>query len=332
MFLGSVYPSRVDKAQHLISNGDGWLLHLEQAWSEDLRPDAKPVVIIPGYGMNAFIFSFHPRGTTLQRSLVEAGFEVWSLNLRRQGRSRPAGSLPAPGPSMTGYSDVDLTACVDAIVDRTRTGQRKVHLLGCSLGGTIAYAHMALTEVPKVASVASVGSPLRLESLHPVLRMAFSSPRLVSKIKMKGTRRMARMILPLISRAPKLLSPYMNAANVDIGAAGELVKTIEDPDAALNAELSHWVNNKDLILNGINVTESLANVDIPLLLVLANRDGIVPTAAADSARAAWGGRVDTLHVGDANQWYSHADLFVGNDAPEHVFNPLARWFHGEGLK
>ncbi|MFT6397724.1 MAG: pimeloyl-ACP methyl ester carboxylesterase [Bradymonadia bacterium] len=321
----------MEKTQHLISNGDGWLLHLEQAWSADMRPDAKPIVIIPGYGMNAFIFSFHPRGTTLQRSLVEAGFEVWSLNLRRQGRSRPAGSRAAPGPSLTSYAAVDLTACVDAIVDRTRTNQGTVHLLGCSLGGTIAYAHMALAAEPKIASVACVGSPLRWGTLHPMLRAAFYSPRLIGKIKMKGSRRLARVVLPLISRAPKLLSPYMNADNVDIAAAGELVKTIEDPDSALNVEIAHWVNNKDLVLNGTNVTEALALVEIPLLLVLANRDGIVPTDAAESARCAWGGRVDTLNVGDDRQWYSHADLFVGNDAPEHVFKPLARWFRGDGL-
>lgn len=321
----------MNKAQHLISNGDGWLLHLEQAWSSELRPNANPVVIIPGYGMNAFIFSFHPRGTTLQRSLVEAGFEVWSLNLRRQGRSRPANNRSAPGPSLAGYAAVDLTACIDSIVDRTRTAESTVHLLGCSLGGTIAYAHMALTENPKVASVASVGSPLRWESAHPLLRAAFYSPRLIGKLKMKGTRRIARLALPLISRTPKLLSPYMNAANVDIAAAGELVKTIEDPDSALNEEIARWVNRKDLILNGINVTDVLSGVEIPLLLVLANRDGIVPTDAADSARGAWGGRVDTLNVGDERQWYSHADLFVGNDAPKHVFDPLAHWFHGGEL-
>jgi pimeloyl-ACP methyl ester carboxylesterase len=281
--------------------------------------------------MNAFIFGFHPRGTTLQRALTGAGFEVWSLNLTRQGRSRPSGIGDAAGPTLRGYAAVDLTACIDAIRARTKTRTERVNLLGCSLGGTIAYAHLALTPDHHVARVACVGSPLRWESVHPLLRLAFASPRLIGKLKMRGSRQVARLALPLISRAPTLLAPYMNAANVDIGAAGELVRTIEDPEPQINEEIAHWVRNTDLVLDGMNVTKALAEVDLPLLLVLANRDGIVPTSAADSARKAWGGAVDVLNVGDDHQWYSHADLFIGNDAPEHVFEPLASWFHGEPL-
>ena len=322
----------MQRAQHLISNRDGWLLHLEQAWSETaLRLDAEPVAIIPGYGMNAYIFGFHPRGTSLQGALVDAGFEVWSLNLRKQGRSRPSGVRDAAGPTLAGYSAVDLTASIDAIRARTKTKTDRVNLLGCSLGGTIAYAHLALAKDHNVARVACVGSPLRWESVHPLLRLACSSPRLVGKVKLRGARLMARLALPLISRTPRLLAPYMNADNVDIEAAGELVQTVEDPEPQINEEIAHWVSNKDLVLDGTNVTDALGDIEIPLLLVLANRDGIVPRDAAESARAAWGGSVDVLNVGDDEQWYSHADLFVGNDAPRDVFRPLASWFHGETL-
>lgn len=314
-------------ARHLISNGDGWLLHLEQVWTDEaLRTDAEPVVIIPGYGMNGFIFGFHPRGTPLRGALADAGFEVWTVNLRGQGPSRRSGTSEPKPPSIETYAGVDLTACIAAIRARTRTEAGRVNLLGCSLGGTIAYAHLALQPEHHIARVACVGSPLRWESVHPALQLALSSPELLARVRLRGARTMARLALPLISRFPALLAPYMNAANVDMAAAGELVRTVEDPEPSLNVEIAHWIRSKDLVVAGKNVTDAMRGADVPLLLVLANRDGIVPTEAADSARRVWGGGVDVLNVGDDDQWYSHADLFVGNDAPKHVFEPLADWF------
>jgi hypothetical protein len=64
---------------------------------------------------------------------------------------------------------------------------------------------------------------------------------------------------------------------------------------------------------------------VPLLVTLANRDGIVPTDSVSSVRSRWGGRADELVVGTPDDWYSHADLFIGNQAPAKVFGPIAAW-------
>jgi hypothetical protein len=32
-----------------------------------------------------------------------------------------------------------------------------------------------------------------------------------------------------------------------------------------------------------------------------------------------------LRVGDDQNWYAHADLFIGNDAPRALFEPMASW-------
>ncbi len=81
-----------------------------------------------------------------------------------------------------------------------------------------------------------------------------------------------------------------------------------------------------MVLAGINISEAMAEQQIPLLLVAANRDGIVPESTALSARAFWGGRdVEILRVGTPDAWYAHADIFVGREAPELVFGPVSRW-------
>src|ERR1700722_11762733 len=86
--------------EHFVPNHDGSELALAQTWDERrLVPGRRPVLIVPGYGMNSYIFSYHPRGVSFEGHLPQAGFEVWRVDLRGQGRSRPgpSGSSPRAG-------------------------------------------------------------------------------------------------------------------------------------------------------------------------------------------------------------------------------------------
>lgn len=319
----------LDIVEHYIANQDGWLLHLKQTTSpEHMRAESRPLLIVPGYGMNTFIFGYHPRGTSLERELAEAGFEVWSVNLRHQGPSRPEGSSPPPPPSLRSYAEVDVAAAVDAVLERTRTRADRVDLLGASLGGSIAYAHLALSAGEKIGALVTLGSPLRWVKVHPVVRAVFGSPTLAGQLRFKGTQRFASLAFPLLVKIPDLLSIYMNARNVDLSDARTLTRTVEDPHPRVNKDIAHWIRSRDMVLRGVNVTQALRQVEHPLLVVLSNRDGIVPPSAALSVLDAWGGRnVEVLRVGDAQNWYAHADLFIGNEAPKRVFQPIAEWLH-----
>jgi pimeloyl-ACP methyl ester carboxylesterase len=143
---------------------------------------------------------------------------------------------------------------------------------------------------------------------------------------MSGTRRLAGAVLPLLARAPRLLSIYMNASHVDLTSAAELAKTVEDAHPRTNHDIARWIAARDMVLRGVNVTDSLARQRMPLLVVIGNRDGIVPEKSALSVLDAWGGTdVEVMKVGTPDDWYAHADLFIGNDAPAAVFEPIARW-------
>ena len=316
--------------RHHAATRDGWLLDLKRTYSpEHFHPHTRPVVIIPGYGMNSFIFGFHPRGTSMERCLAEAGFEVWSANLRRQGSSR-ASSDKAPGPSLRAYAENDVRAVVDTVIAGSRTTAREVDLIGASLGGSIAYAYLALEPEPRVHGVVAIGSPLRWGAIHPALKLAFASPRLVGALAFSGTRDLARHGLRVLTRYPKLLSIYMNASHVDLSAASTLVETVEDPIPRVNRDIAHWMKAGDMVLGGVNVTDALRTIDLPLLVIVSNRDGIVPESANLSVKDAWGGRdVEVLRVGDDGDWYAHADLFIAHESPAKVFAPIARWLHAK---
>lgn len=316
----------IEVEEHRAETADGWSLHLKRTVDTSrLERSSRPLLIVPGYGMNGFIFGFHPRGTSLERHLAEAGLEVWTGSLRAQGRSR-ALARGVEGPSLRGYAERDLPAIIDVVLAKTTSSSDRVDVLGASLGGSITFAHLALVRPHRVASVVAVGSPLRWEEIPPVLRLPFASRRIAGAVRVSGARRAAGMVLPLLRHAPALLGMYMNAAHVDLAAAAELVQTVEDPHPRVNRDLASWMRARDMMLRGVNVTDALRAETGPLMLVLANRDGIVPESVARSAARAWGGRdVTELRIGDPDDWYAHADLFVGDECPSLVFDPIARW-------
>lgn len=304
---------------------DGWRLHLTRTSAAGrLDRERRPVVIVPGYGMNGFIFGFHPAGTSLVAHLAGRGHEVWVANLRGQGKSRPR-SPESPGPSLRRYAETDLRTAIDAVLKATETRADRVDVLGASLGGSIAYAHLALEPRHRIGALVAIGSPLQWRDVPLLLRIPFRSARVAGLVRIRGTHRMAEVALPIATRLPALLSLYLNAANVDLTAAPEMIRTVEDPHPRVNSDIAKWMRASDMILRGVNVTESLRHAREPLLVVMANRDGIVPASAALSARDAWGAEVDVLRVGDERRWYAHADLFVGHEAPSSVFDPIARW-------
>lgn len=305
---------------------DGWELPLRRAQrAGGPAAGSRPVLIVPGYGMNGFIFGFHPRGTSLEWCLTEAGVEVWTVDLRGTSRARAA-SRSAPEASLRSFAREDLSAAARAVLQQTATGADRVDMIGGSLGGSIIYAHLALCPSHRVGSVVAIGSPLVWTQANPLFRWAMGSPRLMRRLRLKGTRRLARAALPLLVKVPGLLTPYMNAAHVDLDAAPQLTRTVEDPQPLVNRDLAHWLRAGHMKLAGVNVTDALSSVSRPLLLVLANRDGIVPDASARSALDAWGGDdAGVLAVGTDEDWYAHADLFVGHDAPSDVFDPMVTW-------
>jgi len=312
--------------EHWVPNRAGWHLALTQTYHPDrLVPHRRPVLIVPGYGMNSFIFSYHPRGVSLEGHLVERGFEVWRLDMRAQGQSVSVGGTEDY--SLEDLALTDLGVAIRAVLERSRTHADRVDLIGASLGGTMMFVHAVLNRAHKIGSMVAMGSPVRWVQIHPMIKLAFSSPRLVGLVKMKGTRKLAELALPqILRRTPWLLSIYMNHNITDTSAAREMVKTVEDPNRHINREIAHWIRSQDLFVGGVNISQGLRDVDRPLMVVLANNDGVVPRDTALFAYhqvASVEKRV--LEVGSKEMAMAHADLFVSNESQEHVFEPISAW-------
>ncbi|MCU0656335.1 MAG: alpha/beta fold hydrolase [Polyangiaceae bacterium] len=312
--------------RHWAPNGAGYRLALYQTFDEGrLVPGRRPVIIVPGYGMNSFIFSYHPGGSSLEGYLAEQGFEVWRADLREQGDTQWDG-----GSSNFSLEDLALTdvgVVIDKVLSETRTGAERADIIGCSLGGALMFLHAALQPAHRMATLVSMGSPVRWERVHPLIKVAFSSPRLVGMIRVRGTRKIAELALPVLAkRTPWLLSVYMNPEITDVSAARELVRTVEDPNRHINRQMAEWIQRRDLIVRGVNLSEAIGALDNPFLCVVANGDGVVPReTAAYPFYKLRSPKKKLLEVGTDTIAMAHADLFISREAHQRVFAPLAAW-------
>ncbi len=320
----------LETAGHLADNGDGWLLSLRQSWNpERLQLDRRPLVIIPGYGMNAFIFGWHPNGPSMIEFLADRGFEVWTVDLRAQGRAVCKGGSRAYRIEDVALGDLEVT--FRTVVERTRTRQAQLDGIGCSLGGTYLYVHAALMADHPLGAIVGMGAPLRWDEANPLIRLAFSQPWLVRRVPVKGVPRLARLVLPWLARVPWLLHIYMHPEMIDMSHVEKLVEAVEDPNPLLNEDIAWWFRRRDLLIRGKMVSEALHRVTLPFLCMYGNGDGVVPPASALSAYHCIGtppSRKAKFLVGDARRKFAHADMFIADPAQEMVFTPLAEWLEG----
>jgi alpha-beta hydrolase superfamily lysophospholipase len=310
-------------------NGDGWELSLRRTVARRAQPHGdgaptRPVLLVPGYGMNSFIFGFHPGGRSLEHHLAWRGFEVWSVDFRAQGRSRSTGG------AMTGWglaelATVDTAAAVAHVLARTATSSATVDLIGCSLGAAIMLAHAVLDDRARLGSLVAFGGPLRWINVHPLVSLAFRSPRLAAAVPFRGTRRLAALALPLLLKTP-LLSIYLNPKSSDMSRWREMIATVEDPVPQINGEIAQWILDRDLTIHGTNITSAVEGLSNALLCVVALQDGVVPVETARSPYVHSGATVKAmLEVGDRDRPHAHADLFLSREAEARVFEPMARW-------
>jgi alpha-beta hydrolase superfamily lysophospholipase len=273
--------------------------------------------------MNSFIFGFHPKGPSLVETLASRGLEVWTVDLRGQGRS-----IRARGTNRYGIADLaidDLGATIQHVLANTFTGAKTIDLLGCSLGTALAFAHVACVPEAPVHAMVSMGGLVTFKNVLPVVRFAFGSPRVAGLLRIKNTRRLARVALPFLSKvAPSLLSVYLNARSTDLSQSERMVQTVEDPHPVINREIAEWIQRGDLVVRGVNVSQMLPSMHYPFLCVVANHDGIVlPETSKHTYDVIGSKHKELLLVGEDEMPIAHADLFLCTGAQERIFAPIA---------
>lgn len=311
--------------QFLVDNGAGYKLSIRRTKPSGTSEAAprRPVLIVPGYGMNSFIFDFHPRGPSLVASLAARGLEVWTVDMRGQGRS-----IRTHGSDRYGLAELaveDLGATIRHVLDATETKATHLDLIGCSLGTALSFAHVACVPDAPVHAVVSMAGLVTWKAAHPLVRLAFGSPRVAGMVRVKHVRSLARTAVPTVVKfAPRLLSLYLNHVSTDLSRAEEMIETVEDPHPMLNREIAEWIARQDLVVRGVNVSEKLKELTHPFMCVVANNDGIVLPRTSRHTFDVIGSKTKRLlEVGDRKTPIAHGDLFLCTGAQTKIFEPIA---------
>lgn len=316
----------MQRTVYAVNNGDGWDLDVKRYWHPDrLRPERPPLVFVPGYCMNTFILAFHPAARSMVEFLVDHGYEVWTANLRGQGDARRRG--PRRTVSFGDWCDVDIPRALDFALTRSASTRSRPVLIGCSLGGTLVYGYLArYPENHRLSAAITLGAPLRWPALPRWATPLIQWPTVYGAVPVRGTRRLAQTLLPILRRVPPVLSIYMNVHHIELAQTEQLTQTVDDPPPGLNTALIQWLKNRDLIIDGTNVTLDLHRASLPMLTIYANHDGIVPPPVARAVTEfAAPGTVTTLQAGNDTVAFAHADMFINNYAELQVFVPMTQW-------
>lgn len=313
--------------RYLVDNKVGWRLAVTRtrAFRDGPRAAAgkRPVLIVPGYGMNSFIFGFHPKGPSMVETLAARGLEIWTVDLRGQGKS-----IRARGSNRYGIADLavdDLGATIQHVLANTLTGAKTLDLVGCSLGTALAFAHVACVPDAPVHAIVSMGGLVTFKKANPYVKYAFASPRIAGLMRMKNTRRLARFALPVLAKiAPSIISVYINERSTDLSQSERMVQTVEDPHPVINREIAEWIKRGDLVVRGVNVSQRLPQLKHPFFCVVANHDGIVlPETSRHTFEVIGSENKELLLVGEEDMPIAHADLFLCTGAQERIFAPVA---------
>jgi pimeloyl-ACP methyl ester carboxylesterase len=307
---------------HDVDDGAGWRLALRRTTPDGgVERRGPPVLIVPGYQMNSSVFGFHPTGPSLEAYLASRGIEVWSVDLRGTGRAKRTWGDERFGLAELAIEDLGAALAYVRAVAKSDA----VDVIGCSLGTALVFAHVACVPEAKVRAIVAMGGVVTWAHVNRVARLAARAPWLVGQLRMRGTRRLARQALPIVTRvAPSLLSMYLNVKSTDTSPAEELSQTVEDPNPTMNREIARWVARRDLVVRGVNVSRALGSMRMPFLCVVGRQDGIVPPKTARTVFEQLGSSDKVLlEVGDEATPIAHADLFLARRAPELVFAPVA---------
>jgi len=315
-------------SKFFINNNDGWELSLERLINKNkFNKSLSPALFIPGYGMNAFIFNYHPNGKSLAQYVADRGFEVWMINFRQMGKSRCYDHSREEEYSLLDIARYDLRQTVKFIKENTSSNRKDIHFLSCSLGASIGFIYFAFFGEEDIRSFTNLGGPLRWIKIHPAIRAAFYSSTIIKNIRFHKSRELARILLPLVAKTP-LLSIYLHSEYIDMSKVSEFTKTVEDPNRFINAEISIWMKKKDLIYEGKNITEEFSRFTRPLLCLIANADGIVPPETVRFPLSIASSRIkDEMIVGNEDIKFAHADLYISKYAQSMFFEPFSEWLH-----
>lgn len=313
----------------LIRRADGGALHADRWLVRGEGIERRGVVVTcHGIGANRIHMDFDPEHS-LAQALNRAGYEVWNIDLRGVGKSRAL----SPGDrawSVDDHVDIDVPAVLEEVT--RATGAPRVHWVGHSMGGLVAYGWLATHPAEdRLASLVTLGSPVcgapgPLERLTGRLASWIAGwlPAIPSTLPSRAG---AMLVLPV-----RIALQPITPSNYDLGTLRRMAWRIPEPlSGRAAAQLSRmWTGRPFSSLDGsVDYLEGLGQVEVPARIIASPGDRMAPPRTVLPAAEAWGGSAVDSVVLDTppgrDRALCHAGLLNGKAAPREVYPLVLDW-------
>ncbi|MEZ5170538.1 MAG: alpha/beta hydrolase [Acidimicrobiia bacterium] len=307
---------------------DGWQLSL---FRYAAKGRARPFPVVAGHGFagSHLIWDLTAQ-TSLARFLADAGFDVYTVDIRGRGDSRPVGGSVAD--AQWSFDDIvhhDLpTAVAEAC---TRSGSEQAFWIGLEMSGQALYAAAISGTTDGLRGGITCGAPAVTPSSARV--PGVSAPprsRRNGRIPFRAGSRAAGPLLAL-TRSRQLESSFRPGNSDPVAVGRYLYNGVPDESEVLADQFTDWVDHGTMrSLDGATVwSERLDEVTLPVLVMAGAHDLQRP---AEAVRATFDrlGSSDRTYVeagtdGGFSVDYGHDDLVAGRRSRAEIFPRISAW-------
>jgi pimeloyl-ACP methyl ester carboxylesterase len=329
LLVHRVYRLSADRPLRLTARTrDGWDIAVHRR-SPAVRRFSEPVLLCHGLATNHLNFDFQPP-YSLAHALADAGFEVYSLDWRGAGASRP--------PRGRGRFDFDADDLIEqdtpAVVDLVLSDAQAEGLfwVGHSLGGLVGYAVVGGDEGRRVRGLCALGAPVYFRYPRWLALLMRACTLLAWPIAFRQ-RLLSLALAPFVGHltlplSDVLVSPKSIAPKVLRSIYANLVDSM---GYRLLCQLDDWTRHDRFCSRDAvhDYRARLQGVSVPVLVLGGTRDGLAPPRAIRAQAALLGAKDKTLMLfgkenGDRLE-YGHGDLLFGMGAPSEVYPRIVAW-------
>lgn len=317
-----------------ISTRDGWQLAVYRYWKGEATSRWGPVVLCHGLGANRFDLDAPDPEISLARYLHQRGHDVWVVELRGAGRSRPPGwPLRRRYPfDFDEYVHRDVPAILRYTLDATSAPA--IHWVGHSMGGMLAYAALEHFDNRLFHSVTTIGSPAFTAVKHPLVDKLYHLHFMLEVVRWVPVRRLGLLaaLFPelTMNTVGRLLA---NIEHMDRRHLRRLAaRALYDLPAPLLRQFAEWYggpagfSRADQLLG---YYEHLDRVQAPMLIVAGAGDVLTPVEDLAAVHEAISSPDKKLLVCGTAQGFSldygHIDLVLGTRARDEVYPHISSW-------